>query len=217
MLAKLLVTPSLETRVVEIAKILSKARLTNPHPDLLYFPKNSKLGIEQARIIKKHFSLKPYSALGRGVVLEDASNLTIEAQNALLKILEELPKEALFILCASSDVKFLPTVLSRCQIVRLQVTVDSGQNKNYLEDIEKLLESNIPERFEYIEKLTDREEFLHSLVNYFHQNLRSHTQSGDSDYMNFLKELLKAEEWANQNVNIRAILEYLMLSLPQKL
>lgn len=212
MIARLLISPSSEMRVGEIKKILTQAGITPNHPDLLYFPFTSKLGVAEARKIKEFFSIKPYSAKGKAVVLEDASKLTEEAQNALLKTLEELPESALFILGASSDAAFLPTVLSRCQIIRI-MNNELRITNSYKEDIEKLLDSRVEERFEYIEKLKDREEFLHSLVNYFHQNLPSHMSSGNTK---FLKELLQAEGWQKQNVNIRAILEYLMLVMPQK-
>jgi len=202
-IARLLISTSLEKRVEEINKILSSHK---EHPDLLYFSKDAKLGIEQARKIKEYFSLKPYSDKGPVVVLEDASSLTAEAQNALLKTLEELPTEALFILGANSDAKFLPTILSRCQVERLQGTGDR-QQEDYKEDIEKLIQSSLAERFEFIEKLKDKEGFIKSMVNYFYQ----------SRNMKFLEELLQAEEWAEQNVNTRAILEYLMLVMPHRL
>jgi len=214
-IAKLLISTNQEKIIGEIEAILGEKELKNPHPDLLYFPSNSKLGIEQARMIKEHFSLKPYSAKGRAVVLEDASNLTIEAQNALLKTLEELPEYALFILGVDSDYKLLPTVISRCQIVRFQGIGDRVQEESYTEDIEKLIRSSTQARFEYIEKLKNREQFLHSLILYFHQHIPSHIGSGNTDYKDFLKDLLSAEEWVNHNVNIRAILEYLMLVMPK--
>lgn len=205
MIARLLIAPALEVRQKEITKILD---LKKDHPDVLYFESGEKLGIEQARIIKEHFSLKPYSAKGRVVVLEDASTLTIEAQNALLKTLEELPDKGLFILAASSEDKLLPTVLSRCQIIRVQ---GIGYRVQGTKDIEKLLLATVEERFEYIEKLKDRKEFLHVLVNYFHQELNVHP---GGVHTKFIKELLQAEQWAAQNVNLRAILEYLMLVMP---
>lgn len=207
MIARLLIGPS-DIRLEKIQNILKEAGLKNPHPDLLYFPTDSKLGIAESKKIKDFFSLKPYSAKGRGVILEEAGDLTDEAQNALLKTIEELPEATLFIMGADSDSKFLPTILSRCHLIRLQATVDSKQ-KDYREDIEKLLGSAIEERFEYIEKLKGRQEFLLSLTGYFHQKL--------PDYPEFTKELLLSEQWAKQNVNIRAILEYLMLVMPQKL
>lgn len=205
MIARLLISPSPELIKQEITKALASLHIN--HPDVLYFSPEAKLGIAEARKIKVHFSLKPYSGKGRVVVLENASALTPEAQNALLKTLEELPKDALFLLGANSDANFLPTILSRCQITYLNKPSTSDvDNLEYLgiqKDIEKLLNSNLEERFTYIEKLKDRAGFLKALTVYFHQNISSNSA--------FLKELLKAEEWANQNVNMRAILEYLML------
>jgi len=203
MIARLLIGPK-ENRSEKIHSFLEEVGLKDPHPDLLYFSSDSKLGIAEARKIKEHFSLKPYSGKGRAVVLEDAPSLTDEAQNALLKTLEELPEHALFILCANSDATFLPTVLSRCQIIRIKSENQKISVSDY--DIQKVLASTIEERFEYIEKLKDREEFFHSLLDYFHKKLPAHTQ--------FTKELLQAEEWQKQNVNLRAILEYLMLVMP---
>lgn len=201
MIARLLISPSIET----LAGNLEGYR-TN-HPDVLYFKAGEKLGIEQARKIKEHFSLKPYSLKGRVVIIEDASVMTHEAQNALLKTLEEPPKEAILILCASSDANLLPTILSRCEIIRIQNSEFRVQNL-YEQEIEKLLNSTIEERFEYIEKLKDKKEFLYSLIMYFHQKLPANLQ--------FTKELLQAEEWAKQNVNLRGILEYLMLKMPKR-
>lgn len=201
MIARLLIS-ELPSRITEINKVIN---MPKNHPDLLYYPQDYKLGISEARKIKEHFSLKPYSAKGRVVVLEDASNLTIEAQNALLKTLEEPPENAILILGATSDAKFLPTILSRCQIIRGKGEGERG--KDYQKDVEKLISASIAERFEYVEKLKDREEFLKVLVDYFH-----HSQNTQ-----FLRQLLKAEEWAAHNVNIRAILEYLMLVMPQNL
>ena len=211
MIARLLIGPK-ENMLEKIKGFLEEVGLKNPHPDLLYFDLDSKLGIAEARKIKEFFSLKPYSGKGRAVILEDATNLTPEAQNALLKTLEELPENALFILCANSDAHLLPTVLSRCQIINLSSNFQAPSSK-FSQDIEKLLTASIEERFEYIEKLKDREEFFHSLLNYFHQNLASHLEGGN---VNFVKELLQAEKWQKQNVNLRAILEYLMLVMPQK-
>lgn len=207
MIARLLISSGVETRIEEIKNILA-SHLTSGntnHPDLLYLKTGEKLGIAEARKIKDHFSLKPYSAKGRAVVLEDASVLTQEAQNALLKTLEELPNQALLILGASSEANFLPTILSRCQIIRLENTSSQAETK-FTEDIIKLLSASIEERFGYVEKLKNKEEFLISLLSYFRRGLPNNKE--------FVTKLLQAEEWAKQNVNSRAILEYLMLEIP---
>ncbi len=210
MIARLLISKSINTRNERIEKLLIQAGLTKTHPDLLLYSSDSKLGIEQARKIKEHFSLKPYSAKQRAVVLEEGGNLTPEAQNALLKILEELPVDAIFLLGVNSLASLLPTVISRCEVITLKETFSKASDTLFSE-VEKLLTSSFEERFQYIEKLKEKEEFLQVLISYFHQNLKSNLSP---KRIGFIKELLQAEEWANQNVNLRAILEYLMLKMP---
>ncbi|EKD85378.1 MAG: hypothetical protein ACD_38C00035G0002 [uncultured bacterium] len=220
MIARLLLSPDKERIKEEIQKTLaSHIECGNvKHPDILFFPAGEKLGIAEARKIKEHFSLKPFSAKGRAAVLEDASILTPEAQNALLKTIEELTRDALLILGASSDANFLPTVLSRCEIVRLETTGLAGGEPTtyevYIKEIEKLLDSSFENRFEYVEKIKNKEEFLHCLVYFFRQEMLKNAYK-KPDVLQFLKELLPAEQWAKQNVNIRAILEYLMLVMPK--
>jgi DNA polymerase III delta prime subunit len=206
MLAKILISDSLEERIGEIEKVLQKSGLTNPHPDLLYFPKDTKLGVEQAKEIREFFSIKPYQAKGKAVVLEDGGSLTIEAQNSLLKLLEEPPEEAILLLGAESEDKFLPTILSRCEII--VIARSEATKQSFQEDIEKLISQDIADRFAYIEKLKEKEEFLHALTYFFHSKLPK------KEAAEFLKELIQAEEWAASNVNLRGILEYLMLNLP---
>lgn len=222
MIARLLISPSQNARVIVIEEELKKIDLTRNHPDLLYFPSGEKLGIAEARKIKEHFSFKPYSAKGRAVIIENAGDLTKESQNALLKTIEELPKEAVLILGASSNANILPTILSRCEIVNLEATSDDTlvYHSKFIQDLEKLLNSSLEERFEYIEKLKDREGFLHSMVYFFRQQMIESAMQTKPHLVrleDFLKELLRSEEWAKQNVNIRAILEYLMLVMPQKI
>ncbi len=188
-----------------------EAGVSNPHPDLLYLDSTQKLGIEQARKIKESLSLKPYSLKGKVIILEDASSLTDQAQNSLLKTLEELPKNALFIMGAASDANFLPTILSRCRIVK----IDSGATSYKPNiDIENLTEADTAGRFEYIEKLKDRPKFLSDLVIFFREKMVNNPKN--SQTTKFIKQLVSAQEWAAANVNTRAILEYLMLVMPRE-
>lgn len=212
---KLFISQSLDKRIGHFKKILDNEGFSKNHPDLLYFNNEEKLGIAEARKIKEHFSLKPYSAKGRAVVIQEAGNLTTEAQNALLKTLEEPPKEAILILGAKNEADLLPTIISRCQVVILserEGSQDSSatlQNDRFNEEIEKLINSDIQDRFKYIETLEEREEFLKALIIYFREKLHK-----DPKYLEFAKILLESEAWGRQNVNIRGILEYLMLEMP---
>jgi len=229
MIARLLISPDLSKIKEAINKtlILHLPGVSVNHPDILYFQAGEKLGIAEARKIKGHFAFKPYYAEGRVVIIEDAGILTPEAQNALLKTLEEPPKEAILILGASSDVNILPTILSRCEITNLEAkSYDTLEyHSKYTEDLEELLSASVEERFGYIENLKDKEEFLHAMSRFFRQTMLQKITKHDAavqqnvfsikEINQFLKELLQTEQWAKQNVNIRAILEYLMLVMPK--
>ena len=67
----------------------------------------------------RHIALKPY--MGRKIaVIDDADYLNAEGANALLKTLEEPPPRSVLILIGASPAKQLPTIRSRCQLVRFQ-------------------------------------------------------------------------------------------------
>ncbi|MBI2011570.1 hypothetical protein HYS91_02260 [Candidatus Daviesbacteria bacterium] len=208
MIAKLLVSSDLSLRIREIDKILNISNLSRGHPDLLYLGADEKLGVEKAKLIRDHFSLRPYSAKGRAVALENASNLTLEAQNGLLKTLEEPPLGAILLLGVPSEFDLLPTIVSRAQVIYLNA-VGGEQVEKFAKDIEKLITLNLEKRFEFIEKLEEKEEFLKALTIHFRKKLHK-----DPKWIDFVKELVDAQHWAKSNVNIRGILEYLMLKMP---
>ena len=72
------------------------------------------IGIDQIRELGQMLSLQPYIKSGRRVVIiEEAQAMTTEAQNALLKFIEEPPPSTLLILIAPNVQSLLPTVISR--------------------------------------------------------------------------------------------------------
>lgn len=77
------------------------------------------IGISQVRDFTRQMILSPMASVTRAGVIANAQLLTPEAQNALLKIIEEPPKNAVFILGSDSPDALLPTVISRCQIVNI--------------------------------------------------------------------------------------------------
>ena len=80
---------------------------------------NETIGIEQIRNLQKTLFLKPIRSKIKACIIKHAHNLTIEAQNALLKILEEPPQDTIIILTAQNHTVFLPTILSRCKLIKL--------------------------------------------------------------------------------------------------
>src|SRR5437773_3671449 len=70
-------------------------------------------------------ALKPYSGRRKVAIIDDADYLNKEGANCLLKTLEEPPPYSVLILIGTSEQRQLPTIRSRCQIVRFQPLAES--------------------------------------------------------------------------------------------
>lgn len=77
------------------------------------------MSVATIRELREQASVVPNEASHKVVILADADCMNVQAQNALLKILEEPPSYMLFVLTARSRAAFLPTVQSRCVCVSL--------------------------------------------------------------------------------------------------
>lgn len=84
-------------------------------------PKQS-IGIEEIKILQQKIYLKPMRSLDKAIIINDAQFLTTEAQNAMLKILEEPPEHTIILLTAESSESLLPTIMSRCSVISLEET-----------------------------------------------------------------------------------------------
>lgn len=84
-------------------------------------PEKGSIGIEHVRTLNSFFSLKVpgTAAIKRVAVLQDADSMGAEAQNALLKMLEEPPADSVLILTSSLPERMLSTIRSRTQLVHL--------------------------------------------------------------------------------------------------
>lgn len=104
------------------------------HPDVFILHPEGASGsikIEKIREIIYQASLKPYEARKRVFIINDAEEMTKEAQNALLKVLEEPPQNHILILIASNISGLLPTVLSRCKALKFY-SLNQSQIKQFL-------------------------------------------------------------------------------------
>src|SRR5579884_2711449 len=202
MISRLLIHPNKDVQMSKATELLGDFGLTNPHPDLLWInTEEENSGVEMARRIIEHFKLKPYSAKGRVVVVVGAEELTTDAQNALLKTLEEPPPYGQLVLTASSENSLLPTILSRCHVTYLE-NLEKTDLSAFNEVIEQIQKANLEERFNIIEKTDDKDRLLLALLHHYQEELHNNPKVVES-----AKVLLEAEEWEKSNVNVRGILE----------
>ena len=89
------------------------------HPDVqIIKPEKDSLKIEQIRNLKREAAYKLYEGKKRVWIIEEANKFTLEAANSALKIIEEPPPDTIFILISETKREILPTILSRCEIIR---------------------------------------------------------------------------------------------------
>ena len=93
------------------------------HPDVIYVApdpdaKVPTIKVDQIRSVAATAYILPSEAEKKVYVLRQADTMNLNAQNAFLKLLEEPPQSAAFILAAASPELLLPTVRSRCALLR---------------------------------------------------------------------------------------------------
>ncbi len=104
--------------IPRILEILAKEGLSVVGNPDLYVREYSGFGIEEARELRERASLRPVG--DRRVFIITTSGITAEAQNALLKTLEDPPADALFFFIVPSPHTLLPTLRSRAQILNVE-------------------------------------------------------------------------------------------------
>ena len=104
------------------------------NPDfLLVEPEGNSIKIEQIRYLQRKIQEKPIISEKKVYIINDAEKMTIEAQNCLLKTLEEPPEYAIIILIVSNDNAILSTIKSRCMKIVFKA-IDSGLIKKFMEE-----------------------------------------------------------------------------------
>lgn len=122
------------------------------HPDLSVVAAESEGGtikVEQVRELQHNLSLAPYEARFRVALLLRFQEANLNAANALLKTLEEPPDKVVLLLTADAPEALLPTIVSRCEVLRLRPMP--------LEQAQAALQSHgaAPERARFLAHLTE--------------------------------------------------------------
>lgn len=100
--------------------------LSDNHPDVIYVTHEKEgIGVDDVREqINGTVQVKPYSSAYKIYIVDEAEKMTVQAQNALLKTLEEPPAYVIILLLTTRSDSFLPTILSRCITLKLKPLYD---------------------------------------------------------------------------------------------
>ena len=105
---------------------------TDNHPDIMILkPEEGSIKNAQVEEFQAFLRTKPFAGSAKVGIIEDADTMTPSAQNRLLKTLEEPASGVVLFLIATNFNRMLPTILSRCQVLRFQ-SLDKAGIASYL-------------------------------------------------------------------------------------
>lgn len=138
------------------------------HPDLTVVQAEAEGGtmkVDQIREARRLLTLRPYSANYRVALFLRFHEANDSAANALLKTLEEAPSYAVLILTADNPEQLLPTIVSRCEVLRLrplkiQEVQKALEEKGFETNQSKLIAHISDGRFGYARRLLENESLL---------------------------------------------------------
>lgn len=179
---------------------------TNNHPDFLQIePEGKMLKIDQIRKMQEKIAEKPILSRKKVYIVDNADQMTEEAQNCLLKTLEEPPEYAIIILVVSNESKMLATIRSRCVTIKFSKIADLDL-KEHLKELTdeqiKLLDGS----FQNVDTIKQRQEEYEVIKNIVHT-----LENGS-----ILDLMEKADILYNQKDNIIEILNRLNIVLLEK-
>ncbi|OGD62558.1 hypothetical protein A2160_05950 [Candidatus Beckwithbacteria bacterium RBG_13_42_9] len=194
-------------------------------PDAVVIEPNPSITIAQIRKLQTALSRKPLKLPKQFGIILSAQLMTLAAQNAFLKLLEEPTKDTILCLSLENPWELLPTILSRCQIIKIQEARSKKQEASAQSlDIElkkllvKLLRAGIGERLILIEPYgKNRAEalvFCQSLIEFLENQLHI-----DKPFLplpklqKILKKSLDLHLRLKQNLNVRLSLDQWALGI----
>jgi DNA polymerase-3 subunit delta' len=133
-------------------------RHVGDHPDLFWIERggaDTRVRIGQVRALQEALRLRSHGAGRRAAVIADAEWLNQEAQNALLRLLEEPPPRTSLVLVSASPAGLLATVRSRCQRVTFPPAPETevpAETRALLERIEAVERAGLPELLDWAEE-----------------------------------------------------------------
>lgn len=113
--------------------------LSGNHPDIIRVTheKPNTISVDDIRSqVNNDVAIKPYSSAYKIYIINEADKMTTQAQNAILKTLEEPPAYAVIILLTANLNALLPTILSRCVVLNMKPVSDEQVKKYLMEQLQ---------------------------------------------------------------------------------
>lgn len=158
------------------------------HPDVIEIDAASNNGVDDVRDLIEKINYSPIKGKYKVYIIDEVHMMTSSAFNALLKTLEEPPRNVIFILATTEPHKVIPTILSRCQRYNFAKVSDNDIK-------ERLIDIFLTEKVEYEDKALD--------------TLIKLADGGVRDALSMLEQVLA---YSNNRLSEKAVLEIFALA-----
>lgn len=176
-------------------------------------PSEEHIAISDIRALRHRVMLAPMNSAYVVGTIYDAATMTPEAQNALLKLLEEPPPRVRFLIETANDTLLLPTIVSRCALVKVQNPAPQKENADIAKQLQLLLSAPISTKLSFTEAYsTDRQQakaFVEEAIASTEKLLHSDTDT--FRFAQLIRRLQKAREQLAANCNPKLVLDRVFL------
>lgn len=196
----------------EHIKTLLVARSVSHFDVIAITPDPTSISVESIRSVIVRVSIHPVASPYHAIIIHDAHAMTLEAQNAFLKTLEEPPGDALIILETGMPDALLPTILSRCHLVNLgdDSSYTNEQLSACLQTIDSIMKASSGKRLQIIDTLAKTRDDTLVFVNLAIEAL--HPKLPSNNVTKLLRSLLTARTHILGNITPKLALDAAFLS-----
>ncbi len=209
-----------------LKKLFGKEISDSPDIHILDPEDKNSIGIEEIKELQQTMRFKPFQEdIQVGIIL-NAQKLTHQAQNSMLKALEDSSEASIYILCVDNEKNLLPTIRSRGIILYPKREKGEGDELPAEKgDIEKIMETFFDlspiEQFNIIEEYSENKEnsltFINGVEETIREKLELDIKNGNIDSsqrnLEFLKVVEKSREKISSNCNRKLTLEAMIMQL----
>jgi DNA polymerase-3 subunit delta' len=193
--------------------VLSFIPFENPHnhPDVIWYNESQEpLTIDRSRFLAKEVLTKPYIAEYRVFILKNMELATIEAQQAMLKLLEEPPAHIQFILTTQYPSMILPTILSRVKL-EMGEQVKNDEMKKHATQLREFQFSSLAERLNWAAKPELQENPVGTVLQLLSEQIMLLEEKPSLEISQKLRAIEQCLEFLRAKTNTKLCLEWLAL------
>jgi DNA polymerase-3 subunit delta' len=208
-----------------LKKLFGKEISDSPDIHLLNPEDKNSIGIEEVKELQQSMRFKPFQEGVQAGIILNAQKLTHQAQNSMLKSLEDSSDTSVYILCVDNEKNLLSTIRSRGVILYPKRENKEEELPTEESDIENVMETffdlSSVEQFNIIEEYSENKEnsliFINRLEDILREQLELDIKNGNISSsqrnLEFLKVVEKSREKISSNCNRKLTLEAMIMQL----